>query len=259
MTLYDGGSHIPLLYVSQIPATLDGRATHNVQNALFAAAMAYSMHVKLDDIRNGLQTFDSSFFQVPGRMNVFDEHPFKVILDYGHNPAAVQTMVDLVHSLPLEGRRIVVLASPGDRRDQDVREIGRIAAGSFDLYICRQDDRRRGREDGEVPGLLRASLLEHGVPEDRIEVIPDEREAMDRALEVAGPGDLVLFFADAVARGWKQITEFVPGVRSAMPEVTTPSVEAPSRRAPAVPLEVAVEGELIRDERGVRLAREQDD
>jgi cyanophycin synthetase len=259
LTLYDGGSHIPLLYVSQIPATLDGRAAHNVQNALFAAAMAYSMHVKLDDIRNGLQTFDSSFFQVPGRMNVFDEHPFKVILDYGHNPAAVQTMVDLVHSLPLEGRRIVVLASPGDRRDQDVREIGRIAAGSFDLYICRQDDRRRGREDGEVPGLLRASLLEHGVPEDRIEVIPDEREAMDRALEVAGPGDLVLFFADAVARGWKQITEFVPGVRSAMPEVTTPSVEAPSRRAPAVPLEVAVEGELIRDERGVRLAREQDD
>ena len=110
-----------------------------------------------------------------------------------------------------------------------------------------------------MPGLLRASLLEDGVPEDRIEVIPDEREAMDRALEVSGPGDLLLFFADAVARGWKQITEFVPGARSATPEVTTPSAEAPARRARSAPPEVTVEGELIRDERGVRLAREQDD
>ena len=180
---------------------------------MFAAAMAYSMDVDLDDIRHGLQTFDSSFFQVPGRMNVFDDHPFKVILDYGHNPAAVQAMVELVESLPPEGRRIVVLAAPGDRRDQDIREIGRIAAGRFDHYICRQDDVRRGRADGEVPGLMRESLLEHGVSDAQIEIVPAERDAMSRALAVAAPGDLVLFFGDNVARCWKQITEFVPGAR----------------------------------------------
>ena len=94
--LYDKGAHIPLLWTHLIPATLEGRALHNVQNAMFAAAMAYSMGVKLENIRHGLRTFDTTFFQAPGRMNVFDEHPFKVILDYGHNPAAVRAMCHLV-------------------------------------------------------------------------------------------------------------------------------------------------------------------
>ena len=82
-----------------IPATLDARATHNVQNAMFAAAMAFSMGMKLESIRHGLQTFDTTFFQAPGRGNVFDEHPFKVILDYGHNAAAMKAMVQFVERL----------------------------------------------------------------------------------------------------------------------------------------------------------------
>ena len=85
ISLYDNGAHIPLLWTHLIPATLEGRAKHNVQNAMFAAAMAYAMDVSLDNIRQGLRTFDTSFFQVPGRMNIFDRLGFKVILDYGHN------------------------------------------------------------------------------------------------------------------------------------------------------------------------------
>src|SRR3546814_6806175 len=74
ITLYDKGSHIPLMWTHLIPATLEGRALHNVQNAMFAAAMAYSLGIKLDAIRQGLRTFDTTFFQAPGRMNVFEEH-----------------------------------------------------------------------------------------------------------------------------------------------------------------------------------------
>ena len=77
ITIYDRGAHIPLLWTHLIPATLEGRAMHNVQNAMFAAAMAFSMGEKLEDIRHGLRTFDTTFFQAPGRMNVFDEHPFR--------------------------------------------------------------------------------------------------------------------------------------------------------------------------------------
>ena len=117
ITLYDRGSHMPLLWTHQIPATLDGRAIHNVQNAMFAAAMAYAMEVRLEDIRHGLQTFDTTYFQAPGRMNIYHDHPFKVILDYGHNPAAVEAMVDVAGRLDVKGRRICVLAAPGDRRD----------------------------------------------------------------------------------------------------------------------------------------------
>src|SRR6186713_652011 len=99
ITLYDKGQHIPLLWTHLVPATLEGRAMHNVQNAMVAAAMAFSMGLKLEDIRHGLRTFDTTFFQTPGRMNIFDEHPFKVILDYGHNAAAVEAMVSLVTRL----------------------------------------------------------------------------------------------------------------------------------------------------------------
>src|ERR1700756_4184122 len=113
ITLYDRNGHIPLLWTHLIPATLEGRATHNVQNAMFAAAMAFSLGIKLDAIRQGLRTFDSTFFQAPGRMNVFNEHPFKVLFDYGHNAHAVSVMADLAQRLDVQGRRIVVLAGPG--------------------------------------------------------------------------------------------------------------------------------------------------
>ncbi|MGH7525821.1 MAG: cyanophycin synthetase, partial [Gemmatimonadales bacterium] len=155
ITIYDRGAHIPLLWTHLIPATLEGRAMHNVQNAMFAAALAFSMGLKLEDIRHGLRTFDTTFFQAPGRMNIFDEHPFKVILDYGHNSAAIEAMCALVDRLEVAGRRICVLAAPGDRRDEDIRDIGRIAAGRFDRYICRRDDNLRGRRPDEVPHLLR--------------------------------------------------------------------------------------------------------
>src|SRR5690606_2920107 len=173
ITLYDKGSHIPLLWTHLIPATLEGRAMHNVQNAMVAAAMAFSMGIKLDAIRQGLRTFDSTFFQAPGRMNVFNEHPFKVLFDYGHNAHAVGVMADLAQRLEVSGRRIVVLAGPGDRRDQDLREIADAVAGRFDHYICRRDDALRGRAPDEVPKLQAARLRELGVAESAISVIPD--------------------------------------------------------------------------------------
>jgi len=78
--------HIPLLWTHLIPATLEGRATHNVQNADVAAAMAFSLVIKLDAIRQGLRTFDSTFFQAPGRMNVFNEHPSRCCSTTGTTP-----------------------------------------------------------------------------------------------------------------------------------------------------------------------------
>src|SRR5919112_938560 len=205
ITLYDHGAHIPLLWTHLIPATMEGRAMHNVQNAMFAAALAFSMGLKLEDIRHGLRTFDTTFFQAPGRMNIYDEHPFKVILDYGHNPAAIQAMCELVERLDVAGRRLVVLSAPGDRRDQDIAEIGRIAAGRFDRYICRRDDQLRGRQPDEVPKLLRDALLANGVPAEQIIVAPDEQVAVETALHEAEAGDLLLIFGDAITRTWKQV------------------------------------------------------
>ena len=259
ITIYDHGAHIPLLWTHLIPATLEGRALHNVQNAMFAAAMAFSMGLKLEDIRHGLRTFDTTFFQAPGRMNIYDEHPFKVILDYGHNPAAIEAMCVLVDRLEITGRRICVLSAPGDRRDEDIAELGRIAAGHFDYFICRRDDHLRGRAGDEVPKLLQKALLEHGVDSDRISIIPEESLAVDAALREGRPGDLVLIFADAITRSWKQVIQFRPDAAAAPSERTRIS-EPEMALAGVAPLMDDKRREFVRDTRGVRMARgEMDD
>jgi cyanophycin synthetase len=279
ITLYDKGGHIPLLWTHLIPATLEGRATHNVQNAMFAAAMAFSLGIKLDAIRQGLRTFDSTFFQAPGRMNLFNEHPFKVLFDYGHNAHAVGMMSELAQRLDVAGKRIVVLAAPGDRRDEDLVAIAKAAAGHFDHYICRRDDGLRGRGPEEVPRIQAAALQAAGVRADAISVIPDEQQAIDAALHMGAPGDLILIFADVLVRSWKQIIKFKPvgagetqgAVRAAARAVPGAPADGPHngaddapargpehRPAEALPPEYSLEG-LIRDERGVRFAPEAED
>jgi cyanophycin synthetase len=259
ITLYDRGSHIPLVWTHLIPATLEGRAIHNVQNSMFAAAMAFSLGIKLDAIRQGLRTFDSTFFQAPGRMNVFNEHPFKVVFDYGHNAHAVGAMADLAQRLDVTGRRIIVVAGPGDRRDEDLEAIARAVAGRFDHYICRRDDNLRNRVSDEVPRLIAKTLMGEGVPESAISIVPDEQEAIDAALNMGQPGDLLLVFADALTRSWKQITKFRPAGAAETPArvATAPPVSMISD-TPAEPALMSFEG-LLRDERGIRVAPEAED
>ena len=266
ITLYDKGAHIPLLWTHLIPATLEGRAIHNVQNAMFAAAMAFALGIKLEAIRQGLRTFDSTFFQAPGRMNVFDEHPFKVLFDYGHNAHAVAAMADLAQRLEVTGRRIVVLAGPGDRRDEDLIAIARAVAGRFDRYICRRDDNLRERKPDEVPRIQAAALEAAGVSREAISIIPDEQEAIGAALEMGQPGDLLLIFADTLVRSWKQIIKFkAAGAAAPQPVPRPPSLPlldtgpaGGARLGEAGAPTLSLEG-LIRDERGVRFAPEAED
>jgi cyanophycin synthetase len=186
-------------------------------------------------------------------MNVFDGHPFKVIVDYGHNASAIAAMTDLAHRLDVQGRRIVVLSAPGDRRDEDIAEIAKVAAGKFDYYICRRDDSLRGREPDEVPIMLQDVLRENGVSHSAISVIPEEPKAVEAALQMGQQGDLILIFADILTRSWKQVTKFkgddaadsAEATRSAMSSSAADSDEV---AIPDAPLE---EG-WVREERGVR-------
>jgi cyanophycin synthetase len=202
-------------------------------------------------------------------MNIFNEHPFKVLFDYGHNAHAVAALADLAQRLDVTGRRIVVLAGPGDRRDEDLVAIARAVAGRFDHYICRRDDSLRERAPDEVPRIQAQALRAAGVPESAISIIPDEQEAIAAALSMGQPGDLLLVFADALVRSWKQITKFRPaGVSAPAPAaVPAPAVHTgngagpvtadASKAEPATP-PFSLEG-LIRDERGVRYAPEAED
>jgi cyanophycin synthetase len=165
-------------------------------------------------------------------------------------------MCQLVERLDVGGRRICVLAAPGDRRDEDVKDIGRMAAGRFERYICRRDDQLRGRKPDEVPNLLRDALLEHGAQAAEILVIPDEQAAVDAALREAEAGDLVLIFGDQITRSWKQVIHFRPDA-AGRPAERPPRVSRPEPLG--APIEsLALENrrrEFVRDVRGVRLPR----
>ena len=246
IVLYDKENQIPLIWTHLIPATIEGKATHNVENAMFAAAMAYSLGLTLDQIRAGLRTFNNTFYQSPGRMNVFDEHGFRVILDYGHNEAAIASMADLVERLEPRGKRIVCVTCPGDRRDEDVTANANAVAGKFDIYICHTDDDLRGRKLREIPEMMRDALMAAGVDASAIEIVPSETEAVGRALELARRNDLVLMFCAAVARAWKQIIYFSPADKSEERiEETTDTVSE---------IDVPDGYRIVKDERGVRIA-----
>lgn len=254
ITLYDNGAHFPLLWTYLIPATMEGKATHNVQNAMFAAALAYSLGKSLENISHGLRTFDTTFFQAPGRMNVYDEHPFKVILDYGHNRAAMAAVCQLVDRLDIGGQRIGVISAPGDRRDSDIVAIANETADHFDSFICKADENRRGRGEDEVPRMIEKRLVELGVDAGNITVITSEQEAVHEAMSRAVEGDLVVIFGDNITRCWKQIVNFEG-------ENTTREHEPEGKLATSYieedPAAFQLEpgDELIRDERGVRIAR----
>jgi cyanophycin synthetase len=138
-------------------------------------------------------------------------------------------------------------------------------AGRFDHYICRRDDNLRDRKPDEVPRIQAAALRAAGVPETAISVIPDEQEAIAAALAMGQPGDLLLVFADALVRSWKQVTKFRPAGAPAAPPAPAPSFVSHAETDGAGIADAAggvstfsLEG-LIRDERGVRFAPEAED
>ncbi len=252
ITIYDNGAHIPLLWSHLIPATIEGKAMHNVQNAMFAAAIAYSFDKDLDEIRNGLRTFDTSFFQSPGRTNIYNEHPFKVILDYAHNPAGFRAMADLAGRLEPAGKSIMVISVPGDRRDEDIRESVEACLPEFTHFVCKADNNRRGRGHDELPQLMRQYLIEKGVGEDNITVIADEEPAVDHALAMGQEGDLIVITADDLQRTWKQIINLNGDKEEHKKTIPGTKVFVPERAKRYV---LDQDEELIIDERGVRLAR----
>ena len=167
---------------------------------------------------------------------------------------------DLVDRLDseFEGKKIVVLAAPGDRRDEDVRAVATRAAATFDHFICRRDDARRGRGDEEIPQLLKTYLLEAGVTEDRIEIVVPEPDAVNRAMEMAEAGDLLLLFCDQITRTWKQVLYFGTDRPETQPDVVAgppPPQDVPHAELPREP---SKDG-WARDERGVFLVTPEED
>ena len=243
IVLYQNGEQVPLLPARQVPATVEGVAIHNIQNAMFAAAIAHGLGIGVENIRQGLRTFTADFFQTPGRLNFYNEHPFRVLLDYAHNAHGMQAMTRLIRGLAVHGRRIGVIAAPGDRRDEDIAGLATAAAPAFDLVLVREDDNRRGRPPGEVGELLRHGLVAAGFPADCIapEIYPEE-EAVAKALDIARAGDLLVIFGDNLGRVWDQIVSFRGARPAAGGEYAVTAAETATAAEAAAARDVSVAG-----------------
>ncbi|MFN7975631.1 MAG: cyanophycin synthetase [Acidobacteriota bacterium] len=210
ITITSGGMEVPLLNVNSIPATFQGRALPNVANALVASLCAYLSGTKVDDIRQGLKTFDSSFHLAPGRLNLMEVRDFHVLIDYAHNPAAYRALTDFIGKLNV-ARRIGVLAAPGDRRDEDLREVGTIAAPHFDEFILKEDEDLRGRKPGAISAIMADGLRAAGVASNRIRAASPEPAAVQIALDMARKDDLVVITAEKIKQTFETIVKFRDG------------------------------------------------
>jgi cyanophycin synthetase len=223
MVIKEGRRTMPIAWIHTLPATFEGRARMMVQNAMAAAGAAHAAGAHLHDIRQGLRSFTTSIYQAPGRLNVFDLDGVRVVIDYAHNPAGLETLGDFVERLakdaPHGGRpgepswaanlRVAVVATAGDRRDDDMRELGRIAARYFDDVIVREDRNPRGRARGETAALIqegvREAISKGGVRAGNVEVVVDEMEATRRAIDRSRPGDLVVLCVDYATEVYKEL------------------------------------------------------
>ncbi|HEX6474185.1 MAG TPA: cyanophycin synthetase [Candidatus Limnocylindria bacterium] len=227
IVLRQGRKSMPLVWTHLLPATFEGRARMNVQNALAATGAAWAAGAHLHDIRQGLRTFTTSYFMAPGRLNMFELDGYRVIVDYAHNPPAVRSLGEFVDQLaepstagrrPLvTGRRIGVMATAGDRRDEDIVELGRTAARYFDTLILREDANNRGRPRGETAALIEKGVraeMANGGRVETVETVLDELEATRRALDLGHDGDVIVVCVDHANDVWKELQRRQHGASS---------------------------------------------
>jgi cyanophycin synthetase len=210
IVLRHGPRTMPVMYTHLVPATFGGRARMNVANALAAAAAAWAAGAHLHDIRQGLRTFTTSFFQAPGRLNYLEVGGVRVVIDYCHNVDGMRNLADFSRRMVGDGdgagsngrtgRAIGVIGMPGDRRDEDMRDYGAFAAGAFDEIIIREDRNLRGRSPGvaanNVADGIRRAREDGSGRTTRVDKILDEMSAVKNALRRANPGDLVVMCVD---------------------------------------------------------------
>jgi len=204
-----GRRAMQLAWTHLLPATFGGAAKMNVANALAAAGAAFAAGAPLHDIRQGLRTFTTSYYLSPGRMNLLDVRGIDVVVDYCHNAPGMRMLGDFVESYAGQktgqadlgkSSRIGMIGAAGDRRDEDMRELGAIAADHFDVIVVREDAHLRGREKGVAAELVaegvRARMAQDGVRCRQVEIVTEELDAVRHCMARANPGDLVVLCVD---------------------------------------------------------------
>ena len=199
VTILKGNWKIRVEKVTDIPLTYGGKAVHNIMNTLPAILATYLFrNIKIEDIKLALETFIPSSVLTPGRLNLFRFKHFNFLVDFAHNPAGLQLLCDFVSKMD-GSPKVGIIAGTGDRRDNDIKELGRIAGRYFDEIIIREDDDLRGRKPHEISNLLIEGINETKSRDIPVNIVIKENDAIMYAHDNAKPGSLITIMCDDIS------------------------------------------------------------
>ncbi len=198
---------------SHIPLTFGGKVTFMIYNVLAATLASYVYGFTIEDIKMSLETFIPSAAQTPGRMNIFDFKEYKVLIDFAHNADGFRGIKEFLSTIE-SPYKIGIITGTGDRRDDDIRDMGRISAQMFDHIIIRQDKFLRGRTADEIVKLLVEGINEVN-PKQSYEYIPKEVEALKHALSIAKPGTFITALSDVIDNAIDVVQSYLDKERGA--------------------------------------------
>ncbi len=205
ITLCKGVWKYRVARIVNVPLTMGGKAAFMIQNILPATIAAYTQGMKIQDIANGLMTFIPSAANTPGRLNVFNFKNFEVLLDFAHNPAGFRAVEHYVDKIVAK-KKIAIFSAAGDRRDEDIVEMGRIAANTFDEIIIHEGIHLRGRNAEAMLELLESGF--HAIAPDKpVFLKKTEQEAILFGFKRAPKGAHITLLGDVVSEALDFITE----------------------------------------------------
>lgn len=189
----EGAAESVIIGLGEIPITFGGTAACNVENSLAAVSSLIGLGVAAGVIRAGLRSFRPDKDSNPGRFNIFDFGNFKVMLDYGHNMAGYEAIINFMKNTGAS-RFTGVIGMPGDRTDKSIRDVGMLCGRFFDRLYIKEDDDLRGRRGGETAEILYDAAVLAGMDRDRTDILHSELKALETAVLEARPGDFIVLF-----------------------------------------------------------------
>jgi cyanophycin synthetase len=206
ITIKKGDWKIRVQRASQIPITFGGTVPFMIENVLAATLATYLWGFKTEDIKTSLQTFVPSATQTPGRMNIFEFKDFKFMVDFAHNPNGYTGIKEFLSHID-SPQKIGLISGTGDRRDDDLRELGRISATMFDHILLRQENHTRGRTKENIIGLMLEGIQEVN-PGQSYEILGSDTDPIAYAISLAKPGAFITTLSDAVDNAVEIVQNF---------------------------------------------------
>jgi cyanophycin synthetase len=206
VTIKKGDWKIRISKVNNIPITMEGKAKFMIANVLAASLATYLHGFEIEDIANSLRTFIPSAQLTPGRLNIFNFKNFKVMIDFAHNAAGYEAIEDFLTNIE-SPKKIGIISGVGDRRDEDIRECGKIAGRMFDHIIIRNEKHLRGRTEEQINGLVIDGIQSAG-KNPSFEIIPKEIEALKHAMSLAEEGTFITALSDVISNAIDLVQEY---------------------------------------------------